>query len=215
MSTMDPVDDAIENVTTLANCWLTLLPNFDCGTTGIRVAEVVNEITCEISDDLAGYDLVAEAEYHTRMLRASFLLRDWLKFEHHAKPIIDLGFSNLRLAVNVADLKDPAKKYKYRTPMRLSPAVQELKSKGIVFKTPFGHLMARCLNLETSPIDKTAVATGEIELDEEGKFARFEHPVDLRRHILRGRSKFKKALTDYIKAAFGEERKQMDEPQQE
>jgi hypothetical protein len=39
-------------------------------------------------------------------------------------------------------------------------------------------------------------------LDEDGKVARFEHPVDLRRQILRGKEKFKKALTAYVRAAF-------------
>lgn len=117
MSDIDAVDDAIENATTLANCWLTRLRDFDCSTTGRRVAEVVNEITKDTSDDLIGYDVVEEVEYRTRMHEASFALRDWLKFEHQTKPTIDLGFSNLRLTVNAADLKDPVKKYKYRTPV--------------------------------------------------------------------------------------------------
>ncbi|KAL5401864.1 hypothetical protein PMIN06_011104 [Paraphaeosphaeria minitans] len=204
------VDDAIVNTITLANCWLTCVPNFDCSTTGNRVEEVVREIIKSDSDELVSYDVVQEDEYHTRMLEASFALRDWLKFEHHTKPLIDSGFGNLRLAVNVAGLKDPARKYKYRTPVRLSPAVPGLTSKGIVFKVPFGHLMARCADLETSPVDQLAVANGEIELAEDGKVARFEHPVDLCRHILRGRDRFKKALAAYLRAAFGEVRKQLD-----
>lgn len=93
---------------------------------------------------------------------------------------------------------------------RLLPPVQDLRSKGIVFKIPFGHLMARCVNLETLPLDKTAVATGEIGLDKDGKVARFEHPVDLRRYILHGRAKFKKALVAYLRAAFGEVYKLLD-----
>jgi hypothetical protein len=165
MSDFEPVDDAIENVTTLANCRLKLLRDFDCSTTQIRVDEVIQEIL----ETLDGCDSVDEAQYHKRMQQASFLLRDWLKFEHQVKPIIDAGFSDIRLSVKVADLKNLAKDCKFYTPMvsssvargitslttsqRFSPAVQALKSKGIVFKIPFGHVMARCANLEVFTMD--------------------------------------------------------------
>jgi hypothetical protein len=160
MSDFEPIDDAVENVTTLSNCWLKLLHDFDCSTTQIRVEEVIQEIL----EALDGSDSVDEVQYHNRMHEASLLLRDWLKFEQQVKPMIDAGFSNTRLSVKVADLKNPAKKYRFYTPMvspsipkgsvllmapqRFSPADHELKSKGIVFKIPFGHLMARCAKLE-------------------------------------------------------------------
>lgn len=64
--------------------------------------------------------------------------------------------------------------------------------------------MARCANLETSPFDTLAVATGEIVLDSDGKLACFEYAVDLRCHILRGRKRFMKAFAAYLRASFGE-----------
>ncbi|OAG05578.1 uncharacterized protein CC84DRAFT_1205349 [Paraphaeosphaeria sporulosa] len=108
----DGVDDAVENAAALANCWLTHLRDFDCSTTRGGVTEVLAEIISDDSDDLIDYDVVDKAECYTRMLEASSALRDWLKFEHHTKPLIDSGFSKLHLAVNVADFKDTAKKYK-------------------------------------------------------------------------------------------------------
>lgn len=109
-------DDAIENGTTLANCWLALQPGFDCGATMNRVADVVKAIVKDDCDELVDFDVVDEAELCKRLQKASFALCNWLKFEHHTKPILDSGSSTLRLQVKVADLKDPAKNHKYRTP---------------------------------------------------------------------------------------------------
>ncbi|KAJ4353940.1 uncharacterized protein N0V89_005672 [Didymosphaeria variabile] len=217
MSDSDPIENAIEDITTLANCWLTLLPMYDCNTTTNRVREVVNEVSDSIEPTI-----LKQADYQALMHEASLLLRDWLKFEHQAKPLIESGFNKVNLMeVSVAFLKNPPKPLKFKTPycVRVQGDLA-LILKGVTFKIPAGHLMARCMNLEvrfvldtmfrytdqstkTSPINPAAVSRGEVTVDEHGKVTAFKHLLDLTRMVASGRKKFEKALVDYIGATFG------------
>lgn len=216
MTNLDPVDNAIENIITLANCWLTLLPGYDCGTTNDRVEEVVYDVLAAVTDG----NPMDKAAYHALMHKASFLLRDWLKFEHQVKPLIESGF-NPAVKISVAELKDAPKSCKFHTPwpfrMSADPATRK-KLPGVVFKIPAGHLMARCMNLEvrfalfhrvcsidfamqSSPINATAICSGDITVDKHGKVTAFRHHIDLARMLATGKEKFEDALVEYIQAS--------------
>ncbi|KAL1608331.1 hypothetical protein SLS60_003272 [Paraconiothyrium brasiliense] len=214
MPTYVPIENAIEDIITLANCWLTLLPTYDCNTTKIRVQEVINEVF-----DSAEPIPLEPADYQALMHEASLLLRDWLKFEHQAKPLISPGLNRATsVMVSVASLKNPRKPLKFNTPWCTHKRGGPLK--GVIFKIPAGHLMARCMNLEvravpnikmrytkktikTSPIDPAAASRGEVIVDEHGKVTAFRYNVDLTRMIVSGRKKFEDALVDYIQATLG------------